>query len=302
MSALKVACIGEAMVELALDRDRAGIANVGFAGDTLNTAIYLKRCAPALDVFYVTRLGQDPFSDQMLEFMQGEDLDTSLIGHSATRSPGLYAISTDAAGERSFSYWRDRSAARELFDGEYPQLAALAGFDVIYLSAITLAIMTPRGRARLMGWLSEFRRAGGRVAFDSNYRPALWQDVQTARDVIAAMWRITDIALPSVDDEQAAFGDADTGAVLARFAGYGVQMGALKRGDAGPVSFGGADTQVTFAKADVVVDSTAAGDSFNGGYLAAALTGQPQATCLQAGHDLALRVLGVKGAVLPKTT
>lgn len=299
MSAIKIACIGEAMVELSLDRDQSDTAHLGVAGDTLNTAIYLKRCAPALQVSYVTRLGQDAFSDRMIAFMQGEDLDVSLIGRSDRRTPGLYAISTDALGERTFAYWRDSSAAREMFDGEAAELAALADFDVVYLSAITLAILTPDARTRLIAWLQEYRTRGGKVAFDSNYRPLLWPDADTARAAIAAMWRCSDIALPSVDDEQAAFGDADTDAVIARLVSYGVRDGALKCGALGPVSFDGTD-RAAFAPAGKVVDSTAAGDSFNGGYLAAYLQGADQAECLQAGHNLAIRVLGVKGAIIAK--
>jgi 2-dehydro-3-deoxygluconokinase len=42
------------MVELAMQGDAA---QVGVAGDTLNTAIYLQRSAPDFEVDYVTRLG-----------------------------------------------------------------------------------------------------------------------------------------------------------------------------------------------------------------------------------------------------
>ncbi|MBL4767247.1 MAG: sugar kinase [Rhodobacteraceae bacterium] len=299
MSATKIACIGEAMVELAIDRDRSDIAYVGVAGDTLNTAIYLKRCAPELQVSYVTRLGQDAFSRQMIAFMQDEDIDTSLIGFSERRTPGLYSISTDAAGERTFAYWRDSSAAREMFEGGDPELSALDDFDVVYLSAITLAILSTDARARLMTWIAGYRQNGGKIAFDSNYRPLLWPDGDTARSAIAAMWRCSDIALPSVDDEKIAFGDVDSDAVVARMLSYGVRNGALKRGADGPVSFVGTEPQ-EFAPASVVIDSTAAGDSFSGGYLAAYLQGQEQSACLQAGHNLAVRVLGFKGAIIPK--
>lgn len=302
MSVIKIACIGEAMVELSLDRAQADIAHLGVAGDTLNTAIYLKRAAPEMQVSYVTRLGRDAFSDRILRFIQGEGLDVSRIGFSADRTPGLYAISTDGAGERSFAYWRDRSAARELFGGAAlaPALVDLNGFDVVYLSAITLAILSGEARGRLLLWLDEYRQKGGKVAFDSNYRPQLWEDVETARRAISAMWRRTDIALPSVDDEQLVFGDVDAAAVVARLMSCGVRDGALKRGAAGPLSFG-ADVQGGFAAATHVVDSTAAGDSFNAGFLAAYLRGADQLDCLHAGHDLAVRVVGVKGAIIPKT-
>lgn len=299
MSATKIACIGEAMVELAMGESRSDIAHVGVAGDTLNTAIYLKRCAPEVEVSYITRLGRDPFSSRMIAFMQAEDIDTSLIGISDSRAPGLYTILTDDEGERSFTYWRDNSAARELFEADDSELLALSNFDVVYLSAITLAILSPSARARLMAWIPEYRRAGGKIAFDSNYRPVLWPDADTSREAIAAMWRCTDIALPSVDDEQAAFGDIDSDAVVARMLSYGVHDGALKCGASGPKSFDGANQQ-EFAAVGTVVDSTAAGDSFNGGYLAAYLQGCKQGDCLQAGHNMAIRVLGVKGAIIPR--
>ena len=138
---MKVACIGEAMVELSLSAEGTA-AQVGFAGDTLNTAIYLKRAAPGLDVSYVTRVGRDAFSDRLREFIAAEAVGTKAIETSKTRNLGLYAISTDAAGERSFTYWRDRSAARELFQtGGAADFSVLEHFDLLYLSAISLAIL-----------------------------------------------------------------------------------------------------------------------------------------------------------------
>lgn len=291
---LKVACIGEPMVELSLD-SAGETARVGFAGDVLNTAIYLKRSAPDLAVSMVTRLGQDAFSDRMAAFIGAQGLDTAAITRDAERSVGLYAITTDGAGERSFTYWRGQSAARQMFaDG----FAVLQGFDVVYLSAITLAILPDVARAGLFGGLAKFRDRGGQVVFDSNYRPALWPDRATARAAIAAAWALSDIALPSVDDEMAAFGDADTAGVVARLKRCGVRQGALKRGADGPLSLGD-PVDATFAPATRVVDTTAAGDSFNGGYLGALLRGGSQAEAMRAGHDLARRVVGFRGAIMP---
>jgi len=297
---MKVACIGEAMVELSLD-GTGDTAKVGFAGDTLNTAIYLKRAAPRLDVSYVTRLGRDAFSARMVEFIAAEGISTAAVSYSETRRPGLYAITTDAEGERSFTYWRESSAAREMFqdDGKV-SFDALAGFDVLYFSAITLAILPDKVCAALLDWLPGYRAGGGRVAFDSNYRPALWGDALAARSCIGKAWGLTDIALPSVDDEMAAFGDSDASAVLVRLKACGVVQGALKCGAGGPVSLGAA-VGVAFAPATRVVDTTAAGDSFNAGYLGALLTGGSQAQALSAGHDLASYVIGVKGAIAPRS-
>ena len=113
------------------------------------------------------------------------------------------------------------------------------------------------------------------------------------------MWELCDIGLPSVDDEMAIFGDAGAADVAARMKEYSVRQGALKCGPDGPVSLGGPVSQ-TYPAAERVVDTTAAGDSFNAGYLAAILTGKSQAEALMAGHQLACEVVGVNGAIAPR--
>ena len=292
---MKIAAIGEAMIELSITGDAA---DVRVAGDTLNTAIYLKRCAPDLSVDYITRVGEDAFSNRILDAIQAEEIGTEHIEIVPDGTPGLYAITTDAEGERSFTYWRDASAARMMFvTPQGPNFAALDGYDVIYLSAITLAILPQSTRAALVRWLQNFRRTGGKVAFDSNFRPRLWGDIEVARAAIQSMWAITDIALPSIDDEMALTKESSTD-VADRFLAMKLS-GALKQGPQGPLCL---ETGMTdsYPAADRVVDTTAAGDSFNGAYIAAILTGAPQDAALRAGHDMAAEVIGHRGAILPR--
>jgi 2-dehydro-3-deoxygluconokinase len=296
---MKVGCIGEPMVELSLDG--SDTAQLGYAGDTLNTAIYLAR-AGGCEVHCVTSLGGDAFSDKMVEFIAGEGVEVSRIARHPTRRPGLYAITTDASGERSFTYWRDNAAAREMFGADDAlDFSSLDGLDVAYFSAITLAILSPAARLGLISYLTEARARSVQVAFDSNFRPALWESHEVAREMIEAAWQITDIALPSIDDEMQVFEDDDATAVVARFKGYGVKQGALKNGPSGPISLG-EDVEQNYLPAGHVVDTTAAGDSFNAGYLGAILTGDNQAQALVKGHDLASMVVGVKGAIAPKAS
>ena len=285
----RIACIGEAMIELSMDGDQAHLA---VAGDTLNTAIYLKRSWPDVAVDYVTCLGQDMLSKRIVEFIAANDLGHANIQRIAHKSPGLYAINTAPDGERSFTYWRGDSAARQMFsDADF---RVLEQFDGLYLSGITLAILPQNIRLALLEWLYA---APVQVIFDSNYRAHLWEDRATAQEIIAAFWQRADIALPSIDDEMDLFGETET-QIAQRFFTQ-AKSGALKRGARGPLSLG-EPVDAQYEPVTEVLDTTAAGDSFNGGYLGALLSGKGQAAALQAGHAMAARVVQFRGAIIPK--
>ncbi|THH35921.1 sugar kinase [Aliishimia ponticola] len=285
----RVACLGEAMVELSMSGENN--ATVGVAGDTLNTAIYLKRAAPEIEVDYITRLGTCPFSERIRGFIASEDIGTARITSDPSRTPGLYAITVDDTGERTFTYWRSAAAARDMFADH--DFAALDGYDLIYLSGISLAILPGPVRMALLDYL---RGSGARLAFDGNYRPRLWEDADTARRVSTAYGEAAHILLPSIDDEMALY-EETAAQVQDRLMALGAG-GALKRSSAGPLSLSGPVTQ-DYPAARKVVDTTAAGDSFNGGYLAALLSGADQAAALMAGHRLAAEVVQHRGAIIP---
>lgn len=289
---LKIACIGEAMIELAFDETTP---LVNFAGDTLNTAIYLRRNLPLPhSVSFLSVVGADPFLQRMLDFISAHGISTTEVSRHPTLLPGLYAIDTAPDGERSFLYWRENSAARTLFADGFD---VLEGFDVIYFSAITLAILPPNIRDGFLAWLSN---SGKMIVFDSNYRPKLWTDATTAKLYVEAAWRLTSIGLPSLDDEMALFGDQSEEDVIARLSQWGVRSGALKRGSLGPRPIGAAlGADFVFEKAALVVDTTAAGDSFNGTFLASYLNDGDRAKALVDGHNCALKVIAHRGAIVP---
>ena len=294
-----IACIGEVMIELVTEDCTAAQLNV--AGDTYNTAVYLKRLLAGRDIVvsYVTALGQDDFSQRILDHMAGEGLSPELVEQREDRVPGLYAIRTDSTGERSFTYWRAQSAARTLFQKPCQvNLMDLDRFDLIYLSGITLAVLAPKVRQELLHFLNGYRAKGGLVAFDSNYRPQLWRAQEEARSTVEAFWRICDIALPSADDEQALFKDKTTRDTRQRFLGYGMTTGALKRAAAGPLLIEDHLPPGEFAAIGNVVDTTAAGDSFNAGFLAALAIGGSGRTAAVCGHAVAADVIQSKGAIV----
>ena len=234
MGGVRLLAIGEVMAEIRPAAEGGFV--LGFAGDTYNTAVYAAReMRHPGNVGYVTRIGREPLSKALLEQAAAEGLDVGHIAVDDDRNIGIYAVATDAHGERSFSYWRSQSAARRLFAVEETALF-MPPAEIIYLSGITLAILTPEARSRLFDRLAELRETNGtKVAFDSNFRPALWETA-IARASMDRMWDLTDIALPSMDDEMAISGVDAESAVIDRFAGRTWDGVAIKRGVRGPVS------------------------------------------------------------------
>ncbi len=299
-----IVSIGECMVELSLNSASNSSCTLAIAGDTLNTAIYLKRAGKAdVDVSYCTLVGQDGFSDRVLDLLAQEDLGSTLVGRHPDRTIGLYAIETDADGERRFSYWRSLSAARDLFHKIHGQdFSALSRFDLISYSAISLAILDDECRSLFLDFLMGYRIAGGLVAFDSNYRPQLWSDRNTAQHWIKRAWRCCDIALPSADDEAALFDDISTDDTLHRLRAYGIRLGVLKNGANGPLPLDQSVSLGGFSAASHVVDTTAAGDSFNGAFLASLARGSTLQEAARCGHDMARYVVGQRGAIVPPSS
>ncbi|MCW1429501.1 sugar kinase [Novosphingobium sp. JCM 18896] len=287
----RIVCIGEGMLELSR---RENDWQLDYGGDTLNTAIHLARAGH--DVAYLTALGADPFSVELKAQWRAEGIDTSLVLTHPTRQAGLYAITTDAAGERSFTYWRDTSAAREMFalPESDAMLAQAERADLVYFSLITLAILPPEGRQRLLALAASARR----VAFDGNYRPRLWQNQAETRAARDAAIALADIGLPTWEDETTLSGEPDAEAVARHWTGLGCSETVVKLGAEGCRLPNG--TLCAPERVLQPVDTSGAGDAFNAGYLDARLKGASPADAARAGHALAGWTIMLPGAIPPR--
>lgn len=292
--------IGECMVELSDAGE--GLLRRGFAGDVLNTLWYA-RAALGEDwsVRFHTAVGRDPMSAAMLDFIAGAGIETDGIARIEGRRPGLYMIHLDGA-ERSFSYWREQSAARLLAADAEVLVREFECADLIYLSGITLAILSPDHAETLFAALEAATAKGVRVAFDPNIRPALWPDREEMATRIRRAASLSSLVLPSFDDERAAFGDASPEATIERYRDWGAGLVVLKDGERAVLC---ADKEGTVERFDTTpaadaVDTTGAGDSFNGAFLATWLETAALADAVRAGQDCAARVVCHRGALIPR--
>jgi 2-dehydro-3-deoxygluconokinase len=295
--------VGECMVELQRHAVEHSVMDVRFGGDTLNAAVYMARLLGPGHVAYVTGLGTDSLSGDMCAAWQQEGIDTACVQRLPDKLPGMYLIETDDAGERRFHYWRDDAAARYWMrtDGGGAVLQTLAGAGTLYLSGISLAILAPPDRDRLIATVARCRAAGGTVVFDNNYRPRLWDSPDAARMAYGAVLAHTSIALLTLDDEVVLYGPTDAEAVVARTRALGVAEVVVKCGAAPCVVWADGRLDVVAAPPVArVVDTTAAGDAFGAAYLAARLQGRSAAQAAAAGHRLAGAVIGQRGAIIPR--
>ncbi|MGR5001981.1 sugar kinase [Vibrio celticus] len=297
----RVAIIGECMVELTKNQ---GELKQSFGGDTLNTAVYLSRLTEQHGVItsYVTGLGRDSFSQEMLTAWQQEKINTEMVYLSKDKLPGMYAIETADDGERSFHYWRNDSAAKYwLRDHSVEALAnQFWQHQMIYLSGISLAILPQDCLESLIKLLKICRNEGVKIAFDNNFRPALWGDLDVARSVYKEILSLTDIAFLTFDDEVLLWGDETEQQAIDRTLALGVEEIVVKRGgDECFVVTNDTFESVAANKIEKIVDTTAAGDSFSAGYLAKRIIGGDMAESARSGHLVAGTVIQYRGAIIP---
>lgn len=280
-----------------------------FGGDTLNAAVYLSRSARKNpDIHFVSAMGTDNLSSGMLQRWQEENINTSLVLRDSHRTPGLYLIQVDQQGERTFLYWRNQSAARYLL--QHPEFAsvktALAKMDIVMVSGISLAILPEGDRMSMVNLLAELSGAGVRIAFDTNFRPALWpggEQLKTVKEIYSKLFAACDYALVTFDDEQQVWGDKTPEMTLARLQKAGARNIVIKLGAEGCLVWSKdhkLHERVPTTPVANVVDTTSAGDSFNGGFLSALLEGRSLVECCQRGNALAGIVIQHRGAIVPR--
>jgi 2-dehydro-3-deoxygluconokinase len=241
--------------------------------------------------------------------MSAEGLNCEGVECVAGRTPGLYMIANQANGERNFTFWRSQSPAREMFADDVSLNAfqlQLKNAPNVYFSGITLAILTEQARVTLFAILAGYRRNGGRVIFDNNYRQALWQSLNQAQAAMQSALECADIALLTDDDYARLWGSAEFNQVLQRCKAAGVLEVVLKCGP-NPVRIACRTAQTEYTTGEVpvpavadVVDTTAAGDSFNAGYLYLRFNNISPAIAAAYGSRCARIVIQYRGAIVDR--
>lgn len=292
--------IGECMVELRAMS--AATLHQSFAGDVYNSAVYLKRCFPQVTTSVVTALGQDNLSKKILERFESEQINTQLVFAHDTKVPGMYYIETDEHGERSFIYWRNDSAAKKVVDFlDADALEQLSQGDMFFFSGISLAIIEESAREDFWKVVKQLKDAGVKIVFDPNYRARLWNSVEETKEQYHLAFTFADITLPGVEDLTTLYDVHSVEAVVEYLKPYQIEEIVVKNGPESVVTKEGDTLQShTIIPVTNVVDTTSAGDAFNGVYLGARLSDKSISSAVQLAAKAAGTVIQQPGAIAPK--
>ncbi|VUD59111.1 2-dehydro-3-deoxygluconokinase [Thalassocella blandensis] len=325
----KIALIGEAMIEL--HGKMFGSMQQTYGGDVINTTVYLARLLhyfrlqneyfhideksgeppeehsqniPRTEVYFVSAVGRDILSQQLLLKWQHEHVNTNLVLQQDGKSPGLYMIQLDENGERSFQYWRQDSAARYMFQHSHISIVAsrLAQMDSIYISGISLAILSEPDRQSCLQMLKDLHAAGVKIFFDSNYRAILWDSRERCQYYCQELYALSFMVMATEQDERAIWQACDEIDLIERIHRAGAPHVVIKRGKDGCLASldAGKAPPRSISVADIaVVDSTAAGDAFNAGIMAGHLMQWDWQDAIALANALAAEVIQHHGAIVP---
>lgn len=297
-----VVVMGECMVEFS--PNNAGMLNQSFAGDVYNTAVYLNRLTDnSTNVSILTAVGNDDISNKMLSAFAAEDIDTSMVLINDKATVGAYLIETDELGERSFVYWRGNSAAKSMMEETTltEELLSQNKASVFYFSGISIAILNRADREQFWQMITKLKAQGIEIVFDSNYRPRLWDNEQDAVIQFNQALKVSDVVFAGVEDFDLLYKINSFDAVAKFLQHFDIKESIIKNGAKGVVSI--SSGQINFSPVvpvDKVIDSTSAGDSFNGAYLAAIINGQGVEEAVQFANKIAALVIQHSGAIIDK--
>jgi len=179
-------------------------------------------------------------------------------------------------------------------------IAELCKADLFFFSGISIAILEPQDRPTFWAMLAQLKEAGVKVAFDPNYRPRLWNKVYETTAEFAKAYAGCDIMMPGVDNFKQLYAIQTLEDILAFCEPFDISELVLKNG---PWSvYCQLDAQLTHASIKPVtnvVDTTSAGDSFNGVYLGARLAGHDITSSVNLASASAGIVIQYLGAIAP---
>ena len=211
------------------------------------------------------KVGDDTFGRALRDCLNQNCVDTQGLVFSPEYQTTLAFVHLDAAGDRSFSFYR-RQGADTMLKMKEIDLSLLHECRYFYCSSVMMS--DGPSRETSFAVMEQAKSMGVPVAFDPNLRPALWSDLDDAKNTILRAFPFTDILKLSEEEFSFLTGQSPSQTAVRQFcSSYPVQALLLTKGPKGGSVFSGGHTVELPAYPAKTIDTTAAGDAFTGAFL-----------------------------------
>ena len=304
---IDIAVIGECLIELSANGSLADTSTLNkyFGGDTVTTAVAVARLGG--NVTYLTKVGNDGFSEFIISSLQKENIDTSLIKTNDEQN-GMYIVS-HTLENKEVLYYKRKTAATKLSIEDFTE-ENIKKLKMVYSTGVVQSLSaSSRELVR-----ETFKTARGNdilTAYDPNYTSCFMNSADT-KELFEEIIDYTDIIFLSLKNDAVKLYEVESVDKIMNYMwDRGVKIVVIKShidngyytGYKGDVSF------TEFYNTQKAIDTTASGDVFNGGFLYAYLNGYSPADAakfasvvsgLQTQNYGAIQAIPYKETVLEK--
>ncbi|MBH66872.1 MAG: 2-dehydro-3-deoxygluconokinase [Rhodospirillaceae bacterium] len=266
---IDIVCLGEAMIEFTRVRNSPNgpLFVQGLGGDTSNCAIAAAR--QGATAAYMTVLGDDKFGKMALCLWKLEGIIVSGVSLDPKSPTGIYFIEPLVQG-REFTYYRKGSAASRMTSHNInPDVIERASF--LHFSSISQAISKNASDACQQA-LKLAKKHNTQISYDINLRLNLW-NIEMARDTVHKTAALVDILLPSLDESRILTGLESVEDIVEFYLQFKPSLLVLKCGSEGAIVAYNEQKEHIKAIEAKVLDTSGAGDTFDGAFLARLTSG-----------------------------
>lgn len=273
--------LGETMVLLKPFSERGRLKSSQYLSKSIggaesNVAIGVSRLGHSAR--WISKLGKDPFGEEILYHLNAEHVDTSCVAVSSVRPTGMMLKEQIRGGDTSVYYYRSQSAASTLSPADIRE-KWIADARVLHLTGITPAL-GDSCRDALLYAIEIAKKHQVKISFDPNLRLKLWT-IEQARGILLSIAKEADFFFPGLSEARLLLDSPKASAdeVVNAFLDMGISQVVVKLGPEGCLYATPNERFYTPGFPVTEVDSVGAGDGFCAGYLAGWFKGWTAEKC-----------------------
>lgn len=272
---MKIILLGEPMglfmAEETGPLSRAGRFTASIAGAEYNVAVGLARLGHT--PLYCTRLGEDPVGQRILDGLEKNGIDRSLVMTAPGEATGLMLKSAVDSGDPEIAYYRRGSAASRISPHDIDGLD-LSGCHRLHVTGVFPAVSASAlGAVRRL--VARAQALDIAISFDPNLRPQLWESQAQMVSTLNGLAESAETVLPGVSEGKILTGESAPEGIAAFYHRLGVKNVVVKLGGEGAFWSvkEGASGYAPGVQVERIVDTVGAGDGFAAGVISALCEG-----------------------------